>query len=105
MLVEYVHGGTTLETFTKPGDLLTIKNVTDILYQCAMALDYAHEKGVIHRDIKPRNILLTEDLEAKVTDFGVALVPALQEGRECPSSTTPPARTRSWSPPARVARF
>jgi len=36
------------------------------------ALQFAHEKGVIHRDIKPQNIMLTEDKKIKVVDFGIA---------------------------------
>jgi serine/threonine protein kinase len=79
IVMEYVNGGQTLEKYTSAENLLPIVTVTDIIYQCAMALDYAHKKGVIHRDIKPRNILLTDQYEAKITDFGVAVVPELQQ--------------------------
>lgn len=89
IVMEYIHGGTTLDTFTSVENLLSIKNVTDILYQCAMGLDYAHGKGVIHRDIKPRNILITDELEAKITDFGVAVVPHLQEGQSAEHAGSP----------------
>jgi len=89
IVMEYIHGGTTLGSFTTAENLLNIKNVTDILYQCAMALDYAHHKGVIHRDIKPKNILVTESLEAKITDFGVAIVPHLQEGQSAELAGSP----------------
>ena len=89
IVMEYIHGGTTLDNFIDVEDLLSVKNVTDILYQCAMALNYAHGKGVIHRDIKPRNILVTQELEAKITDFGVAVVPHLQEGQAAEHAGSP----------------
>jgi hypothetical protein len=54
-----------------------------------MGLDYAHSKGVINRDIKPRNILVTDELEAKITDFGVAVVPHLQEGQPAEHAGSP----------------
>ena len=77
IVMEYVHGGDTLDSYTGINVLLPLGTVTALLYQCAMALDYAHKKGVVHRDIKPRNILLTEDREAKITDFGVAVAPGM----------------------------
>ena len=80
IVMEYVHGGDTLDRYTDVDDLLPINTVTSVLYQCAMALDYAHKKGVVHRDIKPRNILLTEEREAKIGDFGVAVAPSRHAG-------------------------
>ncbi len=74
IVMEYVQGGQTLEQFTSAQTLVPLEDVANILYQCAQALDYAHRRGVVHRDIKPRNILLTQNREVKITDFGVAVV-------------------------------
>jgi serine/threonine protein kinase len=74
VVTEYVHGARTLAAFCKPGDLLRVDLVVEIIYKCARALHYAHSRGVIHRDIKPSNVLYTQDGDVRIIDFGIALV-------------------------------
>jgi serine/threonine-protein kinase len=66
--------GPALEQTLNSGKPLSPSTVLHILGQCASALDYAHQKGVIHRDIKPGNIMLHEDRQVKIADFGIAKV-------------------------------
>jgi serine/threonine-protein kinase len=52
--------------------LLPVDQVLDIVAQVALGLSYAHENGIVHRDVKPSNIMLVRDGHAKITDFGIA---------------------------------
>ena len=56
---------------------LPIERAVDICYQAAMALEAASRRGIIHRDIKPQNLLLAPDGTVKVTDFGIARATAM----------------------------
>jgi len=71
IVMEYVEGKTLKELIVDSGTLDSALAV-DIALQIAEALRHAHQHGVIHRDIKPLNILMTRDGQAKVTDFGIA---------------------------------
>ena len=51
---------------------LPVEDALRITREAALALDYAHEQGVVHRDIKPENLLLTKDGSTLVADFGIA---------------------------------
>jgi hypothetical protein len=70
LAMEYVPGGSLSQRLADP-DSLSLNDRVRIVAEVAEALGHAHEKGVLHRDVKPANILLTPHLDAKVTDFGI----------------------------------
>lgn len=68
-VMRYMTGGSLSDRMTKP---LSLEESMRIIQRIAAALDYAHSKGVIHRDLKPGNILFDDDGNAFISDFGVA---------------------------------
>jgi len=73
LVMEYVDGEPLSTVLARDGRL-TPASTLDIVGQAALALQAAHEAGVIHRDVKPGNILIRPDGVVKVTDFGIARV-------------------------------
>lgn len=71
IVMEYVRGAN-LEALLATGDTSNIKQSLRILGEAASALDAAHMAGIVHRDIKPGNILLDETGRVKIADFGIA---------------------------------
>lgn len=64
--------GKTLKEHLEAGDRFALARVVDILCQILDALAYMHDKGVVHLDLKPANIILSADHRVKLTDFGIS---------------------------------
>ena len=71
--MEYVEGQNLKEVLAQ-GRPLSFEQAADIIAQVAEGLDFAHAKGIVHRDVKPANIILIEGNRAKITDFGIAKI-------------------------------
>ena len=75
LVMEYIEGQTLLE-FIKSGAGLSLELFETVFVKVCSALEYAHSKGIVHRDIKPGNIMLfsneEKDIDVKVLDFGIA---------------------------------
>ena len=72
IVMELIKGKTLKEIITEERGPLPWKWSVNIVIQIASALEMAHKNNIVHRDIKPHNIIITEDGVAKVTDFGIA---------------------------------
>ena len=74
IVMEYIDG-ITLKTYMERKGALSVKETISYSIQILRALEHAHLGGVIHRDIKPQNIMLLKNGQIKVTDFGIAKLP------------------------------
>ena len=71
IIMEYVQG-ITLKTYIEKKGRLNYKETLSIAIQVGRGIQAAHAKNIIHRDIKPQNIIISNDGKVKVTDFGIA---------------------------------
>ncbi|MBR5127480.1 MAG: Stk1 family PASTA domain-containing Ser/Thr kinase, partial [Roseburia sp.] len=71
IVMEYIEG-ITLKTYIEKKGQLSFKEATSIAIQVGRGIEAAHNKGIIHRDIKPQNIIISTEGKVKVTDFGIA---------------------------------
>ncbi|MDW8279439.1 MAG: serine/threonine-protein kinase, partial [Anaerolineales bacterium] len=78
LVMEYLPGGTLKARLGKP---MPWQEALRLLLPVARALDYAHEQHILHRDVKPSNILLTQKGEPMLTDFGIAKILDLEDGQ------------------------
>lgn len=72
IVMEYVNGKT-LKSLIKKRGALSLSEVIDIMLQLTSGIACAHESYIIHRDIKPQNVMILEDGRVKITDFGIAV--------------------------------
>jgi serine/threonine-protein kinase len=79
MVMEYVRGRAVRELLNAQGRLAPAQ-AAEVLRQTLLALEHAHRQGIVHRDVKPENILVTEEGAVKVADFGLAR--AYADGRQ-----------------------
>lgn len=74
IVMEFVEG-ITLKNYMKHREVLNLREIVSYTTQILKALDHAHKKGIVHRDIKPQNIMLLKNGIIKVMDFGIAKLP------------------------------
>lgn len=79
LVMEYIDG-ITLREYMKRNAPLGLEKSLDFVMQILSALQHAHEKGVVHRDIKPQNIMVQANGKLKVTDFGIAQISDSNQG-------------------------
>lgn len=99
IVMEYVSGKNLLDTLYERGRL-PVEQVIDIIFKCSKALEFAHRRGVIHRDVKPANVMMSKDGVLKIMDFGIASV--MRPGEQTSTSVQGVAGTPSYMAPEQI---
>src|SRR5439155_257518 len=81
IMMEFI-AGTSLAKLIETSGRLPASQVRDILIQMCRALGFAHDRGIVHRDVKPSNAIMTPDGRVKLMDFGLARVQAAEPKAE-----------------------
>jgi eukaryotic-like serine/threonine-protein kinase len=81
LIMEYASNGSLRQQYPS-GMIRPFEKIVSIVLEVAEALQYAHEKKIIHRDVKPENIFLREDNEAVLGDFGIAVLSRTSESQQ-----------------------
>lgn len=87
MVMELIAGRTVRELLSNLGSLQSAQ-ASDVMRQTLAALDHAHRQGIVHRDVKPENLLVTADGTVKVADFGLARAYAESRVTTAPGTVT-----------------
>jgi serine/threonine protein kinase len=77
MVMEFINGDTLkgrLQQLEEKGEWVSTDDAARIILAVGSALKYAHERGMVHRDVKPANVMITEDGQVILTDFGIAKI-------------------------------
>ena len=85
LFIEYIDGGN-LSEWIKSGRCQSLRTALTLAIQFCHGMEFTHQKGIIHRDIKPPNILITKNSLVKITDFGILLA---QGDKESGATTIP----------------
>jgi len=101
IVMEYLEGET-LEKYTRGVKRIPVDMAIDVIFKCCKALDYSHSQGVVHRDIKPTNIMITKDGDVKIMDFSIALMNANQAPGDGERSTGGAVGTPGYMSPEQV---
>jgi eukaryotic-like serine/threonine-protein kinase len=80
LVMELVEGDTLRRYCTGETPRPKLERVADLMLKCSLALDYVHKNGVLHKDIKPGNIMVTRDGTPKIMDFGIAAMTLAASG-------------------------
>lgn len=103
IVMEYVEGGTLADLLRRRGSL-PWREAARIVASALRGLEAAHTSSIVHRDVKPSNILLTPEGEPKLADFGIALAPIAAGRTLLDAVQAPRAGTPSYMAPEALSR-